>query len=218
MRTSERLRKYRQFVYDNLCRGREMKAPAPDGDIRKIVRQEPQTYLFLAPTRKDISDLARDIPPSAVPSIVVMPAASFASNIKEGMFDLRHEIKRSYEMGQQLVLQNVFSVWEDGIRQPGFLQKLEDTGEMDMSLVADGTEDAALTLMNWMDDYMYLMLGTQTIPGTDMMLEKTTMTYSLYTDQQYLNDKRPVYYGYVNATFYCHADAKPNRDILDLIQ
>ena len=33
MRTSERLRKLKQWIEKELCEGREMKAPAPDMDI-----------------------------------------------------------------------------------------------------------------------------------------------------------------------------------------
>ena len=42
------------------------------------------------------------------------------------------------------------------------------------------------------------------------------MTYSLYTDQAYVVDRRPLYYGFVNAEFKGYADTgndhgKPSR-------
>lgn len=52
MRTSERLRKLKQWIENELCEGREMKAPAPDMDITKIVRQKPQCFLAWQPTRR----------------------------------------------------------------------------------------------------------------------------------------------------------------------
>ena len=74
-----------------------------------------------------------------------------------------------------------------------------------------------MTLMNWMDDCMTKLLGQKFIPGTDMFVEETTMTYSLYTDQNYVTDRRPIYYGFVNVSFACFANEEFNKQINDLL-
>ena len=53
MRTTERLRKLKAWIERELCAGRMMKAPGPDMDITKIVRQEPRCYLGWQPARPD---------------------------------------------------------------------------------------------------------------------------------------------------------------------
>ena len=39
------------------------------------------------------------------------------------------------------------------------------------------------------------------------------MTYSLYTDQNYPTDRRPIYYGFVNVVFSCYANEGDNPSI-----
>ena len=71
--------------------------------------------------------------------------------------------------------------------------------------------------MNWMDDCMYKLLGTKMIPKTDLFVDEETVTYSLYTDQNYVVDRRPLYYGFVNAVFNCYANEAPNPEIEELL-
>ena len=54
-------------------------------------------------------------------------------------------------MGQSLALQILFTIYEPGVRFPGFADGM-DTGNPDMSLLKDGTEAGLQTLVNWMDD------------------------------------------------------------------
>ena len=64
-----------------------------------------------------------------------------------------------------------------------------------------------------MDDCIELLLGQKMIPHTDLFLDEATTTYSLYTDQSYVVDRRPIYYGFVNATFGCYAEEGQNPAI-----
>jgi hypothetical protein len=43
------------------------------------------------------------------------------------------------------------------------------------------------------------------------------MTYSLYTDQSYVVDKRPIYYGFINVDFACYVEEEANHEILNLL-
>ena len=71
--------------------------------------------------------------------------------------------------------------------------------------------------MNWMDDCMEKLLGQKMIPHTDLFAQEETVTYSLYTDQQYVTDRRPIYYGFVTVVFSCHAEEPYNPEIERLL-
>ena len=74
-------------------------------------------------------------------------------------------------------------------------------------------------MTDWMDDSMECLLRDKIIPGTDLFLDENenTMTYSLYTDQQYVVDRRPIYYGFINADFKCYAEAGKNSIVNELL-
>jgi hypothetical protein len=117
-------------------------------------------------------------------------------------------------MGQHLSVSILFSVYEPGIRLPGFVDSVDEKGKgLDMSLIEEGTEQGLLTLLNWMDDCIQGLLGEKIIPKTDLFLEESTMTYSLYTDQSYVVDRRPIYYGFVNCSFGCYAEEGSNQSV-----
>ena len=61
MRTVERLRKLQQWTFDTVCRGREMKTPGPNMDVRQITRQEPKVYLAYQPMRPDESNFTGEV-------------------------------------------------------------------------------------------------------------------------------------------------------------
>lgn len=215
MRTTERLRKLREFVYENLCRGREMKTPAPDGDVTQIVRQEPGCYLGFYPTRPDLSQYANAEALNTAPSILLMPGGGEWKNQEEQRFDRYNNVHRPKSMGQSLVIQAIFTVYEDGVRLPGFIDNPDE--ELDMSLLREGTDEGLMTLMNWMDDYNDLLLDNKFIPGTDMFVNESSMDYQMYTDQKYINDTRPLYHGICTVTFQCHAD-EYNEKIQSLLK
>lgn len=218
MRTRERLIALKKWLEKELCEGRTMKAPAPNMDIGKIVRQEPRVYLAWAPARMDSTGNLREDPVSVVPGIIVMPNQSHAKYMEEKRFDRYNNIHRPPDMGQHLSVSILFSVYEPGIRLPGFISSMGENGQgMDMSLIQEGTEQGLLTLVDWMDDCMEGLLRDRTIPHTDLFLEENTMTYSLYTDQEYVTDKRPIYYGFINVTFGCHANEGVNSQVRNML-
>lgn len=217
MRMSERVRKLRAFIYDNLCKGRIMKSPGPNMDISEIHRQEPQVFFGYVPSREDTSAYADGMPLTAVPSIVIMPKTSYGRHVEDKRFDQYNHIHRPQEMGQELACKMLFSVYEDGLRLPGFLDKYDATGEMDMSLITEGTDEAVLTLLDWMNDGLALLMGTKVIPGTDLWVQSDTITYDMYADQKFITDKRPIYYGLLDVTFGSYAQERLNPEIEQLL-
>ena len=214
MRTSERLRGLKTWAYENLCRGREMKAPGPRGNIAEITRQEPKCYLGWAPARIDITGQVQWDTLNVTPGIIIMPNQAHANYMEEKRFDRYNNVHRPSLLGSHLSVSILFSVYEPGVRLPGFIDTVGESGKgLDMSLIVEGTEEGLITLLNWMDDCKEGLLRDKMIPGTDLALEEENLTYSLYTDQNYVTDRRPLYYGFINATFNGYADHGVNPPI-----
>lgn len=218
MRFSERLTGLKNWTYKELCKGRVMKAPAENMDIGTINRQEPTVYLAWAPARMDKAGNLKEIPLSTVPGILIMPNQTYAKYMEEKRFDRYNNVHRPQEMGQHLAVSILFSVYEPGVRLPGFVDSVDKNGKgLDTSLILEGTEQGLFTLMNWMDDCMEKLLGQKMIPKTDLFVQEDTVTYSLYTDQSYVVDRRPIYYGFVNVVFGCHVNEGYNAEIEKLL-
>ena len=218
MRTMERLHGLKAWCEKNLCEGREMKAPAPNMDISKIVRQKPECYLAWAPSRMDSTGQFYSEASSVCPGIIIMPNQSYGKYMEEKRFDRYNNVHRPPNLGQHLSVSILFSVYEPGIRLPGFIHSVGPDGQgLDMSLIKEGTEEGLAVLCNWTDDCMECLLRDRSIPGTDLFLKEETMTYSLYTDQKYVVDARPIYYGFINVTFGCYANEGVNSAVKDML-
>lgn len=218
MRTVERLTALRDWMKEKLCDGREMKTPAPNMNITEIRRKEPDIYIAWAPARIDNAGRPVENESSTCPSITIMPNQAYAKYMEEKRFDRYDNVHRPSEMGQHLSVSILFSVYEPGTRLPGFIESAKENGQgIDMSLMEEGTEQGVFTLLNWMDDCITALLEQKNIPKTDMILEEATMTYSLYTDQSFVVDRRPIYYGFVNVSFNCYADEGINKEIKEIL-
>ena len=211
MRTVERLLGLKAWAVENLCAGREMKAPAPNNNIGEIVRQEPRCYLGYAPARADETGRFQEDPASVCPGIIIMPNPAYAKYMEEKRFDRYNNVHRPSMLGSHLSVSILFSVYEPGVRLPGFIDSMDEHGQgLDMSLMMEGTEQGLFTLLDWMDDCKEALLRDKMIPKTDLSVEEETITYSLYTDQSYVVDRRPIFYGFVNVTFNGYADQGAN--------
>lgn len=219
MRFTERLRGIKAWAYHELCEGRVMKAPAPNQDIATIRRQEPGCWLGWAPARMDKTGQLQEIPYSTVPGIVILPNQAYGAYVQEKRFDRYNNVNRPKDMGQQVSVTMLFSVYEPGIRLEGFIDSAGPGGAgLDMTKIMEGTEEGLMTLMSWMDDCMEKLIGQRTIPGTDLSVDQESVVYSLYSDQQFVADRRPIYYGYVNCVFNAHVEEVTNEDIEALLR
>lgn len=216
MRTKERLRKLKEWTYETVCKGRVMKTPAPGMNIGVITRQEPQVYLGYMPRRPDETGYDQN-PLNAAPGIWIAPAGGDVRYLEEKRFDRYNNVHRSQDMGQSLTVQNIFMVYEDGVRLPGFIDAVEQGKNYPMDLIREGTEEGLFTLTNWMDDYKDALLSAGRIPGTDMMVNEENFDYSWYSDQKYISDRRPLFTGIVTVKFQCYADHY-NREVNDLLR
>lgn len=216
MTTRERLKALQKFLFNQLCESRKMKAPSENGDVTQIQMVQPPCFIGWAPTRKDASATYNDIV-SAVPSITIMPNAGYAKAVEEKRFDRYNHINREEKLGQQLNISILFSVYDPGIRKEGFPGNLPD-GSVDMTLLEESTEQGLFTLTDWMDECVQKMLGIRIIPESDLMLVEESLTYGLYSDQEYIVDKRPLFYGFVNAKFNCYAEEKENKGVEELLK
>lgn len=211
MRTRKRLKGLQTWLKENICQGREMNTAAPNNDITQICRQEPDVYIAWYPGRPDSTtdEMARNVSPG----IVLMPAASKYRDMEEKRFDRYNNVRRPQDLGQTLSVQLLFSVYEPGIRLPGFTENPKD-----MTKLLDGTEEGLFALTDWMDECMEKMAAVRHIPGTDLSLNEASVGYSLYTDQSFVVDKRPLYYGIIVAEFGCYAGTAQNRAVDEFLK
>lgn len=210
MRTWQRLRNTREWVYEEICRGREYKMPVnnpQDGygpAICDFTRGEPKVFLAWQPMKPDNPPSVSDLY-NIAPSILIMPTFGNIRYTEEKRFDAYRKISRPQDMGQSVGMQFLFTIYEPGIRMPGFDESME-SGKPDMYLLKDGTEAGLMTLVDWMDDFIELVLRERSVPHTDLIIDDDTSVYSLYTDQNYVVDRRPYYYGFVNVTWKGYAN------------
>lgn len=208
MTTRRRLKGLQAWLQETICDGRRLKAPADNMDITKIERQEPQVYLGWYPRRPDQTGHYQQEAANVCPGILVMPSAGHIKNMEEKRFDRYNGVHRPQDLGQTFTASILFSVYEPGVRLPGYIDDPKD-----LTLIREGTEEGLFTLTDWMDDCIRKLLGTKFIPNTDLFLNEADTAYSLYTDQNYVVDRRPIFYGFINVVFGCYADEGLNSSV-----
>lgn len=215
MRTYSRLEALKQWTFEEVCRGRKMKAQPPERDITRFEEPvEPRVFVAYAPKRFDESLKEFVIQAaSTAPSITIMPDYSNVKYVEPQRFDQYKGVHRSQDYGQQLNVQVLFSVYQDDLRLPGFVDRYEQENEFELSLLREGTQEGLKALMDWMDDFKGKLLAQQTIPDTDMTLNEANFVYGMRADQKYIMDNRPIYYGLCAVNFYCVAEQGQNPEI-----
>lgn len=192
-----------------------MKTPARDADGREdiatIARQEPIAYLGFYPMRPDSTGILRKDPMNVCPGILISQIPDYAKYVEVQRFDRYNDIHRSQELGQWLNINMLFSVYEPGIRLSGFVQSAE-TG-LDMSKFVEGTEEGVFTLADWIDDLKDELIAAKSIPGSDLFVDDKTITYGPLVESGYIAEKRPIFYGSINARFECYSDNKGNKTV-----
>ena len=216
MRTRERLEGLKKWVFESVCKGRQMKSPAKSGRIADAYYKEPTCHVGWAPAHIDRNGVMH-MEESLAPSVLIMPKPGYVKNMEEQRYDSDNHIKRPQEMGQTLPVDILFCVYEPGIRLPGFSESAGRKEGADPSLLMEGTEQGLYTLTDWMDDLMEKLIGGRIIPGTDLLLNDAKAAYSLYTDQSYVVDKRPLYYGFITCEFNGHANESVNPKLKEIL-
>ena len=213
MKTAFRLLKMKDWFQKELCAGRQYKTPSPSQDITDVSTAEPRVYLGWQPIWSAMQAEANtpqyvlnNDPFSVCPAITIMPGTMPINNVPEKRFDAYRKIMRPRQMGSSLAVTILFSIYNPGIRLPGFAASLKSGQGLDKSLMLDATEEGLLDLLNWMDDAAELMLRERIIPGTALVLDEETGVRSLFTDQNYIVDRRPIFYGFIVADYKGHAD------------
>lgn len=189
MEMVERLKLLKQFCYESVCRGKRMKAPqnGPDGrsDDLLVAEKEPEVFIGMYPRRKN----GREREATRVaPSILFIPGTSLAERYREKRWDKYQNVKRQREMSAELNAQFLFTMYDPGLR----------IGET----IADNTEDAILSLVDWMMEWQRTLIGNKgRIAGTDLFVYDDSTVWSLLSNDESLDDRRPYYFGVVQASF-----------------
>ena len=230
MRTYARLEALKQWAYDTVCKGRRMKAEPPDRKITYWQEPvEPAVHIAYFPKRYDETNMRKLVDKlaeqhiSTAPSILIMPTASDVKLVEQKRFDQYNGVHRSEDYGQHLNVQVLFSVYEDGLRLPGFHphrpgdfgfgEGVVEDNEYYLENVREGTQEGLQTLLDWMDDFRDKLLTQIHVPGSDLALEEEHFVYSMRSDQRYIADTRPLYYGLCDIGFSCVAESGDNPEI-----
>lgn len=212
MRYRGRMEGLKKWVEEELCKGRMLKTKGRDLSEELFV--EPKCYTHFYPMKPDGEP--EDISTTA-PSILIMPKGGQGKYTPEQRFDRYNHVHRVQEFGQTFGVSMLFSVYEPGIRLPGFYESGIDRMGLNPEYILDGTDQGAFALFDWIDDAMEKILAVKTIPETDLTVNESTLVYAPYVDQEYIRDKRPIHYGFVNVEFYGHAGEDINNSISNLL-
>lgn len=210
MRTRERLMGLKTWLEENLCAGRQMKTPGET--VKDLQLAEPRVFLGWTPGRPDETGALQPDPVSVAPGILVMPGPSKGKLMEDKRFDRYNGVRRPQDLGQSLAVSMLLTVYEPGARLPGFAE----TGTLDK--LREGTEEGLFALFDWIDALVEGLLSARSIPGTDLLVDEESIVYSPYTDQSYVVDRRPLFYGFVNVAFACYAQTKVPNAVEDLLR
>lgn len=218
MLTRNRLLALQKWTYENVCKGKELKTMPENGDISVIQRQEPPVYVGYWPMRRDETGAWERTPYNVCPGVLISYGVGHARADEEKRFDRYNHIIRPKELGQTLTVSVLFSIYEPGTRLPGFAASAKSDEGMDMSLITEGTEEGLFTLTDWMDEFKDKILAQRTIPESDLIVDEAEITYSPYMDSEYIVDKRPIYYGFVQVKFNCYSNQQINTEVENLLK
>lgn len=218
MLTRNRLLALKKWTIENVCKGKMLKTLPEDGDISKILRQEPPVYLQYWPKRRDETGAWVVTPYNVCPGIIISLGQGQAQAVQEQRFDRYNHINRPKELGQTLTITVLFSVYEPGTRLPGFIASAKSEDGMDLSKITEGTEEGLFELTDWMDEFKDKLLAVKKIPESDLIVDEATITYSPYMDSEFVVDKRDCWYGFVNVKFNCYSQQQINQEIQDILK
>ena len=217
MTSRERLEALEKWLYENACRGKQLKAPAEDGDITKATYQEPRVFVGFMPQRADETGFYVDSDPlNVAPGILLMPGLMQAKNQEEKRFDTYRNVHRPKALGQSEAYSILLVVYEPGVRLPGF-QEAAEKGEGYTKYLAEGTREGLFTLLDWKDEIIRKILGAKGIPESDLITDEENIQFTPYTEGGYIADKRPYYMGILDVVFYGYADEGRTRAVEGLL-
>jgi hypothetical protein len=204
-KTRERLEALKAWVYENVCKGKEMKTPGADDATTQTA--EPRCFVGTYPHRLN-ADGAPE-PYNTAPSILIVPTPSYAMLVKEERFDRYANIKREQQMGGQLSVEFILAVYDPGTRN----EYAQESGKA--SDIADNGDDGFYTMTDWQDELKEKLLGVKQMPGTDLFVWPASIGYGPHMVQDSMKDDWPLYLGYVTLTLGHYAtEAEGMNDAL----
>lgn len=188
MTYEEKRRMLRDWVYENCCKGRQMKTPVPRGRDYDVKWAEPHCFGGdNYPARvKDIKN-----PYSVAPSILIT-GVSFKPYAETSEYlDSRQKVSRPKNVGNTMTLNLIHAVYDPGERVAA--RKDGDPHEM---LLTDETMDTgSMILWQWMEDTAAAIHAALSIAG--MTVKDDSIIIEPLTENESVSDRRPIYLGVV---------------------
>ncbi len=167
---SQDLAKLKQWAFDNLCKGKVMKA---QGDSASgVAQREPRCYLMRLPS---IQQSGFQLPDevdaqmsaalrNAAPCVIVVMRKAGVKNRDQRMGDEKPDGKRGY-----LEVQFLFATYDPGHRKR-VSQEAEDE-ETAIKNIQPNDEEAIGVALDWAQEAMNKLLMAGGIPGTGWTIE-----------------------------------------------
>lgn len=204
MRTGQRLRGIREFLIKEIC-GKPMKRPTDKAlDVEWV---KPDVYIGYYPDYMEIDSLS----PRTAPAVLIIPKLMKANTVNDHRFDRYNNIVRSDEAEAELTVQIVLVLWD-----PGERTRIAEMTQDPMQI--ESNSDGLMRMIDWLDELSAALNGTKYIPETDLMPRKETILYQPLMEMDRIVDKRPLYFGILECSFFGMVNEKPNESIKDLLR
>lgn len=188
---SQRMRAFRQWVYENCCKGRKMKTPVVRGRDVDIAWSEPRCFGGdFYPYRV----LDRKNPYSIAPSILVTRISHAPHAETMQYLDSRQKVSRPKELGNTITLNLIHTIYEPGERT----QDGTDGDPHEVFLTDEDMDMGSLILGQWMDDTAAALASALSVAG--MTVNKESILIEPLIENEAVSDRRPLYLGMVQVT------------------
>lgn len=191
----------RDWVYENCCKGRQMKTPVPRGRDYDVKWAEPNCF-----GGDNYPARARDIknPYSVAPSILIT-GVSFKPYAETSEYlDSRQKVSRPKNVGSTITLNLIHAVYDPGermtVRQKENAQgePIQDGDPHEMLLTDEAMDTGSMILWQWMEDTASAIHAALSIAG--MTVKDDSIIIEPLTENESVSDRRPVYFGVVQVT------------------
>ncbi len=208
MRTSTRLKNLKDWLTENACSGRKMKAPG--SNALEIRYREPTCRLsiFSAQEAADITNIYENT--DMAPGILIfMNRSGIRDHYKKR--DKRSKTMRPMDLREFLELQLMFIAYDPGHRTDESQQSgsLED--------ILPNEEEAGFAVLDWAEETMQKLVENSIMPGTDLIVDQVGLEFGPLKENGVLAEKKPLYYAVLNCTFGCASQAVENPETINYL-
>jgi hypothetical protein len=208
MKTSTRLKKLKDWLTENACSGRNMKAPGSSAlDIRY---KEPTCRLCIFSTKEAVSGINMYENTDMAPGILVLMNRSGTRDHYKKR-DKHSKTQRPMDLREFLELQIMFVAYDPGHRT----DESQQSGSLEDIMPND--EEASFAVLDWAEETMQKLMENSIVPGTDLIVDQVGLEFGPLKENGILSGKKPLYCAVLNCTFGCASQAVENQETISYL-